>query len=421
MGLLETLRQALVDLALHKFRSALATLGIIFGVASVEAMMSISEGARLETMGRIAVLGVDNILVHSVKPPQAGTKEPREGVPHRLEFGILRKDLAHIRGTFPAVAHAVGVRDMRKNLYSSSGRRLDLRVMATEPEYLEITRSRISRGRFLTPEDAADTKCVCILGADAVRKLFTFNDPLQGSVRVGNDWYHVVGVLENNAAVKAAGGDDINKYVFIPLATARALYGDVSSTQDAGAYETVCVELDAIAMQMADAEAVLPTARRLENYLGKTHARKDYELLVPMELLRQKAATQRIFTIVMGSIAGISLLIGGIGIMNIMLANVYDRRKEIGTRRALGARRSDILRQFLLEAAALTSLGGLAGVIVGYGLAWSVSHYANWPTALTLDAAFLGAGVSIGVGIIFGLWPAYQAAGVNPIEALRFE
>jgi hypothetical protein len=338
MGLLETLRQALVDLALHKFRSALAALGIIFGVASVEAMMSISEGARLETMGRIAVLGVDNILVHSVKPPGPGPRSRARGCPIAWSSGSSGK-------TSPTSA---------------------ARFQRWPTRWASAT-----CGRTCTPP--------------------------------------------------AAAGDDINRYVFIPLATARALYGDVSSTQDAGAYETVCVELDAIAMQMADAEAVLPTARRLENYLAKTHARKDYELLVPMELLRQKAATQRIFTIVMGSIAGISLLIGGIGIMNIMLANVYDRRKEIGVRRALGARRSDILRQFLLEAAALTSLGGLAGVIVGYGLAWGVSHYANWPTALTLDGAFLGAGVSIGVGILFGLWPAYQAASVNPIEALRFE
>jgi putative ABC transport system permease protein len=281
--------------------------------------------------------------------------------------------------------------------------------------------SGIVAGRFLAPEDGRDRTSVCVLGTEAARKLFAFHDPLGGSVRVGNAWYDVVGVLQNDAAVKAAGGEDINKYVFIPLATAQARYGDVSQTMEAGSYEVTRVELDTIALQMDDADVVLPTARRLETYLSKTHARKDYELLVPMELLQQKAATQRIFTIVMGSIAGISLLIGGIGIMNIMLANVYDRRKEIGTRRALGARRRDILRQFLFEAATLTGLGGLMGAAVGYGLGWGVSRYADWPTAFTPDAAVLGVSVSVLVGIVFGLWPAYQAARVNPIEALRAE
>jgi putative ABC transport system permease protein len=421
MSLLEVLRIALLDLALHKFRSALAALGIIFGVASVEAMMSISEGARQESLGRISALGVENILVRSVKPPKTDAKEPPKGRAYVAEFGLRRRDLEHVRRTFPGVRHAVGVRDMRQRLYSSSGRELDLRVMATEPPYLAISRSGIVAGRFLAPEDGRDRTSVCVLGTEAARKLFTFHDPLGGSVRVGNAWYDVVGVLENDAAVKAAGGEDINKYVFIPLATAQARYGDVSQTMEAGSYEVTRVELDTIALQMDDADVVLPTARRLETYLSKTHARKDYELLVPMELLRQKAATQRMFTIVMGSIAGISLLIGGIGIMNIMLANVYDRRKEIGTRRALGARRRDILRQFLFEAATLTGLGGLMGAAVGYGLGWGVSRYADWPTAFTPDAAVLGVSVSVLVGIVFGLWPAYQAARVNPIEALRAE
>jgi putative ABC transport system permease protein len=170
---------------------------------------------------------------------------------------------------------------------------------------------------------------------------------------------------------------------------------------------------------MADSELVIPASRRMENYLKQTHKQKDYELLVPLELMRQKAATQRIFTVVTASIASISLLIGGIGIMNIMLANVSERRQEIGTRRAIGATRNDILIQFVLESATLTSLGGLAGVAVGYGLARAVSHFAAWPTSMSWESAALGLGVACGAGILFGLWPAYQAAKVNPIEALR--
>jgi putative ABC transport system permease protein len=421
MNLFEFLRTALLDLGRHKFRSALAALGIIFGVASVESMMSISEGARRETLGRIAVLGVDNIMIRSMKPAKSDAKGPATGSRQVAEFGLLRKDMAHIRATFPMVRRAVGIRDVRMRIYSSGGRELDLRVMATEPEYLDITRSSVLRGRFLAPEDGADGKAVCVLGAEAARKLFAYNDPLDGSVRIGSDWFHVVGMLTNAAALRAAGGDDINKYVFIPLGTAEMRYGDLSTTQEAGSYSAVHVELDGISLQLDDSDAVLPTSRRLENFLALTHKQKDYELLVPMELIRQKAATQRVFAIVMASIAGISLLIGGIGIMNIMLANVYDRRKEIGVRRALGACRTDIMRHFVFEAVVLTGLGGLVGTGVGYALARGVSHYAGWPTAFTPEGVTLGICVSVLVGIIFGLWPAWQAARVNPIEALRAE
>jgi putative ABC transport system permease protein len=257
------------------------------------------------------------------------------------------------------------------------------------------------------------------VGAEAARKLFAYNDPLSQSVRVRNAWYRVVGVLENTAAAREAGGDDINHYVFIPLATARAHYGDLSLRQDAGSFQAEKVQLDAISIQMADSDLVIPVARRIETYLARTHKQKDYNVLVPLELMRQKAATQRIFTIVTASIASISLLIGGIGIMNIMLANVSERRQEIGTRRAIGATRKDILLQFVLESATLTSLGGSVGVAVGYGIARVVSTTAGWPTSMTWESAILGLGVACGAGILFGLWPAYQAAKVNPIEALR--
>jgi putative ABC transport system permease protein len=189
--------------------------------------------------------------------------------------------------------------------------------------------------------------------------------------------------------------------------------------RSSGTYEYANIQLDTIALQLANPADIPATAQRLENYLAHTHKQTDYQLLVPLELLQQKQATQRIFTVVMASIAGISLLIGGIGIMNIMLANIYDRRKEIGTSRALGARRSDILRQFLFESAALTTFGGLAGVILGYALAKVISQYAQWPTIISPTAIVLGLGISSLTGILFGLWPARQAARTNPIEALR--
>lgn len=425
MSLWETLITALTDIGRHKFRSILAALGIIFGVASVEAMLSIGEGASRETLRRIEAMGVDNITIRSVKPPEEDRKGSEAGF--FLDYGLRRRDIEHVRNTFPAVQYAIGVRDMRKRLYSTDGRQLDLAILATEPDFRRITRSRLVRGRFLVHLDQIGRKRVCVVGAAAARSLFQFRDPLARTVRIDGQPYVVVGVLTNDAALNVIGGKDINTCVFVPLATSRALYGDQVIIRSAGASECIRIELDAILLQLADAADIPHTAARLRHYLGgplavgQRHPNKDYELEVPLALMNQKAASQRIFSVVMGSIAGISLLIGGIGIMNIQLANVSDRRKEIGTRRALGACRADILRQFIIESATLTTLGGLTGTGVGYFLSHMVSQYAGWPTVITSTAVTLGLGVSCAVGIIFGLWPAWQAANVRPIEALRSE
>ena len=417
MNFFETLGVALRDLSMHKFRSGLAALGIIFGVASVEAMVSISEGAKTEALGRITALGVDNILIRSVKPAQAsqGTGGQSRSV---LSYGLLRRDLEHVRISCEP-RYALGSRNMRTKIYTPTGRELDVTVIATEPEYMALTRSRMQQGRFLSAADQRDYGQVAVLGIQAARKIYGFDNPMGQLLRVAQDHFRVVGILDNEAAVKDAGGDDINNMVFIPLSTARAVSGDVSRQSSSGQSEVTEIQLDSIALQLPNAEMVPAVAARLENYFAQTHKQKDYQFLVPFELMRQKAATQRIFTIVMASIAALSLLIGGIGIMNIMLANVYDRRKEIGTRRALGARRADIMGQFVLEAATLTTLGGIAGVGVGYGLALAISTFAQWPTVISPLAIVLGLAISSLVGIVFGYWPARTAARTNPIEALR--
>ncbi len=419
MKMRELLRTAILDLTLHKFRSALATIGIVFGVASVIAMISISQGAQRETLARIELLGIDNIVVKSIKPPMTDDAAKKDNRQFTIEYGLKRRDLEHVVAVFPQVRYAVGLRNMRQNLYTIDGRRMDLNVVATEPDYLRITRSNMGRGRFLSFIDLKERATVCVVGIDAARKLFAYHDPMGAYVHVGKNWFCVVGVLENASAIKDSGGEDVNNQIFIPLSTAHARFGDFSYQRTSGTAEAVRLELDGIAMQLEDADLVIPAAARMENYLQQTHPRKDYDLMVPMELLRQKAATQRIFTIVMASIASISLLIGGIGIMNIMLANVYDRRKEIGMRRALGARRKDIIRQFVLESATLTTLGGLVGVGVGCGLAALISRYAGWATMLTPAGTAMGVALATVTGFIFGLWPARQAAMVSPIEALR--
>jgi putative ABC transport system permease protein len=414
---LQTFLTAIRELMLHKFRSGLAALGVIFGVASVMAMLSIGEGARKQTLERIAILGLDNVIARTVKPPHTSSNNA-QAQSEAIRYGLKRIDLQHFRETFPGLRYAVGSRNARLEIHPGPGRQpLDLLVLAVEPEYLKVTRSSIPRGRFFLPSD--DKRMVCVLGQDAAKAIYSFADPVGQSLHIGNDWYEVVGLLRNAANLKDAGGDDINNVVFIPLPTSQSRYGDISVRIDSGSYEVTDIELDSIALQLEDERDVVGTAARMQTYFNLTHHKKDFDLLIPLELMNQKAATQRIFTVVMASIASISLLVGGIGIMNIMLANVSDGRREIGTRRALGARRLDIIIQFLIEAAALTTTGGLIGVGIGYALARSISTYANWPVTVTLESIFLGLAVSCVSGLLFGLWPAYQAAKVNPIEALR--
>src|SRR5215218_4905885 len=259
MNLRDAIRVALLDLALHKFRSTLATLGIIFGVASVEAMMSISAGAEHETLARIAALGVDNVIIRSVKPAKAETNQRDNERQYIAEYGLLRRDLEHVRRTFPSVRFAVGQRNTRIDLYASNGKlQPGLSVIATEADYLHVTRSRISRGRFLCPLDNDRLSQVCVVGSEAARKLFAYNDPLAQSVRVRETWYKVVGVLDNAAAAKDAGGDDINNYVFVPIATARSQFGDLSMRQDSGSFQAEKIQLDTIAVQMEDSDLVIP-------------------------------------------------------------------------------------------------------------------------------------------------------------------
>ena len=419
MSLFQTLLTALGELAMHKFRSGLATLGVVFGVASVIAMLSIGEGARRQTLERIAILGLDNVILRTIKPPYVVSNDQQQES-RVSRYGLTRSDLEHFRTTFAGLRYAVATRNARQEIRPGPGRPpLDLLVLATEPEYLLVTRSKMIRGRFLNASDGESKRMVCVLGVDAARKIFTFAEPIGQSLHVGADYYEVVGLLKNAANLKEAGGDDVNNIIFIPLPTARARYGDLSLQRGTGTFEIANIELDSIMLQLADEDDVAGTARRLQGYVKLAHARKDAELLVPRELMEQKAATQRIFTVVMASIASISLVVGGIGVMNIMLANVSDRRREIGTRRALGARRLDIVRQFLLEASALTTLGGAVGIALGYGLARGISSWAEWPVTITPESIFLGLAVSCLSGLIFGYWPAHQAARVNPIEALR--
>jgi putative ABC transport system permease protein len=398
----------------HPFRALLAGLGVVFGVAAVIAMMAISEGARVESLRQIQVLGVDKIILRSVKPDTvAGASSGMDA------YGLVETDLAHVRDHLDNVADIIPIRNLRKEVsHELGGAKIGL--FATTPAFMELTRSQLWRGegRFLLPADEDAANPVCVVGRDAARSLFAYEHAIGRDLLVNGVTYRVVGVLENSYSYTLEGGHDVNHQVFIPMATAQAYYGTISM----GANRAMTkVEYDYLYVLVNDVEGILDTSRRLRNYFGKTHAEADVAIDVPYELLKQKEGTQRIFTIVMASIAAISLLVGGIGIMNIMMANVYERMREIGTRRALGARSRDILHQFLFESIFQTAVGGVIGVGVGYGLAKVVQAYAGMPTEITASSVLVSLVVSVLTGVLFGTFPAWKAANLDPIVALRHE
>jgi len=416
-------RLTLLNLSTHAFRSFLAALGVVLGVGAVVAMMAISEGAKSEALEQIRSQGIDNIIVRSVRPTAGTGDDSSEDKSTVLEYGIRQDDVDHIRDTFENVRLLVPVRDMQRDIYRG-GKLTDIRMVATLPEFLTVTRSRLvdSRSRFLTAYDGEKAKAVCVLGTTAARKLFQYRDPLGETLSAQGVTFQVVGLLENTVGAHLAGVYNLNNLIYVPFETANAVYGNLlMRVNSATSRELMGVDVDYLYLAVQDLEFIDDTAARLRTYLETKHEKLDYAIRVPYELLRQQEATQRIFTIVMGSIAAISLLVGGIGIMNIMLANVFERTREIGTRRAVGAKRLDILVQFLSESVVLTGIGGCIGLGLGIGLAAVVETVADMATQITPLSVIISLGVSILTGVTFGTYPAWKAASLDPIEALRHE
>jgi putative ABC transport system permease protein len=316
------------------------------------------------------------------------------------------------------------MRDVRKDVWYAD-RRMDTRVVGTTPLYASALNLKIQRGRFIYDYDMMRNARVCIIGAEVAERLFGFKEPLGEHLKIGDQWYFVIGILENRASAKigtqAVTAYDVNKDIYIPLTSAFSRFGTLSITSTAGTHEALDVELDEIIVHMKDTEFVEKNALLIKSMLAKRHEDEDYEIVVPMELLRQRQQAQKIFNIVMISIAAISLLVGGIGIMNIMLANVTERTREIGIRRAVGARQSDIIQQFLTETVVLSGSGGLIGIIVGIIGAKILDIFAGLTTIVALYFPLAAFSISVAIGIIFGMYPARKAAFMDPIQALRYE
>jgi putative ABC transport system permease protein len=422
---LSTIRLGVKSLLLHKLRSILTMLGIIFGVCSVIAMLAIGEGASYKAQEAIKKLGSDNIILRSVKPAEEA-KLSGMGRGSSLDYGLTYADGSRIQTTIPGVQRVLPVRIIRENVRFAQNN-IPVQVLGTLPFYPEIVGLDVVRGRFLTDTDELHQDNVCVLTVGLAQRLFPYQDPLEHSVKVDAFYYRVVGLVreqnlpEQRTQQGKMEGEPLDNNMYVPLSTSRTRFGEVLVRRSASGFEAEKIELHQLTVQMRDTAAVESADPQIKTLLGRFHPKHDYETIVPLQLLRQAEETKRIFNIVLGSIAAISLLVGGIGIMNIMLATVTERTREIGIRRALGARRRDITLQFLVETVVLSFGGGIIGVIVGIITPIAVSHLTDMITIVTLWSVLVAFGISGAVGIVFGLYPAKAAAQLDPIEALRHE
>lgn len=415
---------------MHKLRSTLTALGIIFGVCSVIAMLAIGEGASREAQAQIARLGSTNIIVKTIKPPEEESGSTQGDL--LKEYGLTYDDAERFYETLPDARVVVPQRRLVQEVWYRT-RKTSVEVVGTIPWYLEIEPIELIEGRFLQPVDMDYRQSVCVLDEPVYDKLLVFDDPLGADIKFGGDYYRIVGVVsaaslpktnqngQASGASSSVGNGGVVGNIYIPLTTAKQRFGEINLQLTSGTRQMEKVELQQITVQVENTAQVLPTRDVLEVLMGRFHGKKDYQVIVPLELLRQAAQTKRIFSIVLGSIAAISLLVGGIGIMNIMLATVSERTREIGIRRALGAKRRDIIFQFLSETVMLTMAGGMLGIILGALIPFLVTYFAQMPTVITATALLLSFGISAAIGVAFGMYPAWRAAHMDPIESLRHE
>ncbi|MCK4657611.1 MAG: ABC transporter permease, partial [candidate division Zixibacteria bacterium] len=427
------LRISFESLGTHKLRTFLTMLGVIIGVAAVIAMLSIGEGAKREALEQISILGINNVIINAKVPEEQRGSD----VSLQRSAGLSLADGENIMEFSELVANVVPQRYEPIQTISYRSNEAAVRVVATVPKFIYSSSIEVDYGRFIGDIDIRDFSQVCVLGAKAKRSLFAFDDPIGKKVRIGDLDFTVIGVMVDKyigrGKVEGLQLKNFNEDVYIPLSTAQKKLERVasggtnfrgffwsSSSEGGQAYNTP--EIDQLTITVTDLKFVPIVTKLVERIMARRHAGvEDYEVVVPESLLRQSQKTQQIFNIVMGAIAGLSLLVGGIGIMNIMLASVLERTREIGIRRAIGARRTDIMRQFLIEAVTICLLGCVIGLILGLIISRAISFYAGWPTIVSLFSIILAIGVSATVGIVFGLFPAHKASKLDVIESLRYE
>ncbi len=402
------------SLLAHKLRSLLTMLGMIFGVGAVVAMLSITAGAQQEMIRYIDLLGVNNIIVES---REAVDRDSLLAV-RELSPGLTFRDFRALRDNTPNIAAMSPRKTFQpQSILPRTGQEMPA-LIGVEPNYIEIYNVALLEGRFFTEEENLRSAPVCVLGERAKVNLLGYGSAVGKYVKVNEVWLQVIGVMAPQATaesqVEGLETDDRNNLIVSPMNSVMRRF------QDSNSY--LKDEIDGIFVRVRNDTDPIETAEIVRAILSATHNDAgDFSVLVPAGLLAQREQQQFIFEVVMICIAGISLLVGGIGIMNIMLATVLERTREIGVRRAIGARQRDIVRQFLIEAVLISIVGGLIGIAAGFGGSQVISAIAGWPTVVTAASIFVAFGVSVFIGLLFGIYPAVQAAKLDPIEAIRYE
>ena len=417
--LLQDIQLGVKNLLLHKLRSFLTMLGLVFGVGSVIAMLAVGEGASEVALEQIRKLGSRNIIVTAMKPTsEQGASNVRTMI---SIYGLLYSDVDNIAATIPTVTRMVPVKSMQKSGRLGQ-RELDLRIVGTTHDWFDLVSRPLIAGRTIVASDVADKCNVVVLTEHGARNLLATEACVGEYLRLGSNYYEVIGIVKSEGASEGASQTpDQQTDAYIPISVAKERYGDFFSQMKSGTNIRELVELHQIIIEVDDEKHVEAAAKAIERNLSISHKKKDYQVSVPLTLLRQAEETKRTFNVVLGAIAGISLLVGGIGIMNIMLANVTERTREIGIRRAIGAKQRQIVAQFLIETVVLSFSGGLIGIGLGVVIPWMIEKLANMPTIVNLSSLVLSLGISVSVGIIFGIYPAFRAARLDPIVALRHE
>ncbi len=432
----ESIRIGLEGLVTHRVRSMLTALGIIFGVAAVIAMLSIGEGARQEALEQIRLMGVNNIIIRAKDPTTTSFQQAKAS----FSPGLHALDAEAIKEVCPGIEFSVPQWEKTAPaLYQSE--RKEVKVVGTTPGFLRAFDYQLLAGRFLEPAHVADQANVCVIGSDVRDALFHFENPIGKSMKIDDQWFSVIGIMARQLApskkVENFQARNLNMDVYVPLTTAQfkmqrfkggqgggeaRFFGGGVMFSSGGDTPVPKNLLDQITLKLSDGASLDEVTAVVRRILARRHfGVNDYDIVIPEALVEQSQKTQQIFNIVMGAIAGISLLVGGIGIMNIMLASVLERTREIGVRRAVGASRADVLGQFLFEATFLSITGGMVGIALGFGLTTLITLYAGWRTVVSVPAVVLAFTVSAAVGIAFGYYPARKAADQNPIESLRYE